>query len=126
MDGSTLEAEMILRKTVFALAGALLMVSLQTAIASPSTLNAPDAKTMGSQGESGVINRIDTVRNQVVISDMVFGFSAALVVRKGGKLAGISSLKPNQKIRFISEFPKPGVSLLASPRTVTEIWIDQD
>jgi hypothetical protein len=76
--------------------------------------------------ESGVISRIDTTKSILVISDMVFSYSAlSLVVHGDGRTSGVTALRPKQKIRFAYELSKPG-STAGAPRMVTEIWIDQD
>ena len=117
---------MTLRKTVFALVGSLCLLPYQTAIAAstPTGMQAPAAEE--ELIESGVINNIDPARSQIVISDIVFGYSAVLIkVHRNGRVSGITSLRPNQKIRYISGERKLGDSLGTS-RTVTEIWIEKD
>jgi hypothetical protein len=74
----------------------------------------------------GVLNRIDTTKNILVISDMVYGFSAlSLRVHGDGHFSGVTSLRPKQKIRFIYDLPKPG-STMDKPRIVTEIWLEKN
>lgn len=117
---------MILRKTVFALVGSLCLLSYQTTIAAstPTSTQTPAAEE--ELIESGVINNIDSARNQIVISDIVFGYSAVLIkVHRNGRISGMTSLRPNQKIRYRSGVRVPGTSLGTSG-TVVEIWVDKD
>ena len=119
---------MILRKTVFALVGSLCLLPYQTAIAAstPTSMQAATAEEVLI--ESGVINNIDPARSQIVISDIVFGYSAVLIkVHRNGRISGMASLRPNQKIRYRSGVRMPGSSLgLGTSGTVMEIWIDKD
>lgn len=120
---------MILRETLFVVAGSLFLLSSQLANAAPAASASASALPITQTEaltEKGVINGIDMARGQMVINDMVFSFSAiTLKVHTGNRVSGVTSLRPNQAIRFISGVRKPG-STLGSPRTVLEIWTDKD
>jgi len=117
---------MTLRKTVFALVGSLCLLPYQTVTAEPAPTSIQETTAEEAQTESGVINSIAPARSQIVISDIVFGYSAVLLkVHRNGRMSGITSLRTNQEIRYKSGVRKPGASLGTS-RTVTEIWIDKD
>lgn len=117
---------MILRKTVFVLVGSFCLPLCQAAIAA-STLTSMQAATAEEEVmESGVINNIDPARSQIVISDVVFGYSTLLTkVYRNGRISGVSSLRPNQKIRYRTGVRLTGTSLGTSG-TVMEIWMDKD
>ena len=74
----------------------------------------------------GTVESIDLAINQVVISDVVYGYSSGrLIVRKGGKrVSGVTALQPNQVVHFKCAPRMPG-SKPAVARTITEIWIDE-
>lgn len=76
--------------------------------------------------QAGVINYIDPAKSRIVISDMVFGYSAlTLKVHEGGRTSSVNSLKADQKIRFAYDLRRLG-STLGEPRVVTDIWIERD
>lgn len=117
---------MMIRKTISVWVLGLYLFSPQIGLTEPTTAGASKAPMQEAPIESGVINRIDTTKNLMVISDMVFGYSAlSLMVHKGEHTSGVTSLRPNQKIRFAHELRKPG-STIGAPKIVTEVWIDQD
>lgn len=115
---------MIPRKTIFAMAGYFLLLSPQLVVAEPTSKDSSSIKLIKDLVESGVINSINSATSQLVISDMTFSYSAmTLIVHRDGRASGITALRPNQKIRFLSGLRKPG-NTLGAARTVTEIWID--
>jgi hypothetical protein len=119
---------MIVRKMLFVSAISLGLLAVQ-AVASeqgqPVTTGSNSANTETECG-GGTVKSIDLAINQVVISDVVYGFSSGrLIVRKGGKrVSGATALQPNQVVHFMCAPRKPGSSLAAG-RTITEIWIDE-
>lgn len=117
---------MIMRKMVFASAISLCLLTCQAVAREQVQPGAVEDKAAQTETESGVINRIDPARSQLVISDMVFDYSPwKLIVRRGESISGVSSLRPNQVVRFICAPRKPGGSLAAG-RTITEIWIEKN
>lgn len=117
---------MILRKVIFTLVGSLCLLSYQTTIAASTPIGVRAHAAEEELIESGVINNIDPARSQIVISDIVFGYSAVLIkVHRNGRISGMTSLRPNQEIRYRRGVRMPGTSL-GAPGTVMEIWVDKD
>lgn len=115
---------MFLDKTLFALTCCFLLLSSQLVAAEPVFTPSSSQKSLRDQAIGGVINRIDKETGQMVISDMTFSYSPlTLVVHSNERTSGITALRPNQKIHFISGLRKPG-STVGAARTVTEIWVD--
>jgi hypothetical protein len=118
---------MIVRKMLFVSAISLGLLAGQ-AVASEQGQASTGGNISNTETEcgGGTVKSIDLAINQVVISDVVYGYpSGRLIVHKGGKRAsGATALQPNQVVHFMCAPRKPGSSLAAG-RTITEIWIDE-
>jgi hypothetical protein len=119
---NTGELNMIVRKMLFVSAISLGLLAGQAEASEQGQL----ATTAEAECGGGTVKSIDLAINQVVISDVVYGYpSGRLIVHKGGKRAsGATALQPNQVVHFMCAPRKPGSSLAAG-RTITEIWIDE-
>lgn len=117
---------MIVRKMVFASVVSLCLMTSQAIAKEPSRPEATADKAGETETESGVINSIDIARNQLVINDQIYDYSPwKLVVRKGERIVGMASLRPNQAVRYLCLPRKPG-SNLGARQTITEVWIDKN
>lgn len=117
---------MIVRKMVFASVISLCLLSFQAVAKEEVRPGVSGSKAAETDEGGGIVNRIDFAMNQIVISNVVYGYSPGkLVVRKDGARApGATSLQPNQVVHFNLAPRKPGRDLSAA-RTITEIWIDE-
>ena len=117
---------MVIRKTISAWICGFCLLSPRAGLAEPVKAETAKEAMQKAPFESGVISRIDTTKRILVISDMVFSYSAlSLVVHGEGHTSGVTALRLNQKIQFAYELRKPG-STAGAPRLVTEVWIEQD
>lgn len=117
---------MIIRKMVFASVVSLCLMTSPAVAREPSQPETAADKAGEAETESGVINSIDSAKNQLVINDRVYDYSPwKLVVRKGDRIVGMASLRPNQSVRYICLPRKPGSSLGAR-QTITEVWIEKN
>lgn len=117
---------MNVRKMVFASVISLCLLSFQAVAKEEVRAGVSGSKAAETDEGGGIVNRIDFAMNQIVISNVVYGYSSGrLVVRKDGKRApGATSLQPNQVVHFNLAPRKPSSDLSAA-RTITEIWIDE-
>lgn len=117
---------MIVRKMLFASVISLCLLSAQAVAKEEARAGVSGSKVQETDEGGGIVNRIDFAMNQIVISNVVYGYSSGrLVVRKEGKRApGATSLQPNQVVHFNLAPRKPG-SDISAVRTITEIWIDE-
>lgn len=120
---------MIMRKSMLVLASSLFLLTYQAVAqerTQPGVHDVHEDKATQAETYYGVVNSIDPARSQLVISDTVYDYSPwKLIVRRGERIAGMSSLRPNQEVRYICLPRKPGSSLSAA-RTITEIWIEKN
>lgn len=119
---------MIVRKILFVSAISLGLLAVQAVASEHGQSATTGAGITNAEAEcgSGTVKSIDLAINQVVISDVVYGYSSGrLIVRKGGKrVSGATALQPNQVVHFMCTPSTPG-NKSAAPRTITEIWIDE-
>ncbi len=77
-----------------------------------------------AEGRSGVINRIDIENGQLVIDDLKYSFSPQqLIVRRGGHIASLKALQPNQRVRYSNKSRIRGGVGNRANRVISEIWI---
>lgn len=117
---------MIVRNLISTLVCGLCVLASSIGFAAPIPEGVGDAKATLGPTQSGVVGRIDSAINHIVINDMVYSYSPlTLVVHRSGHTSGVTSLQPNQKVRFIFELGMRGSG--SSPaRVVKEIWVDKN
>lgn len=117
---------MIMRKMAFTLVISLLLLTGQAVAGEQIQAGVSGSEVEESDDGGGIVKSIDFAMNQIVIGDVVYGYSSGrLIVRKGGqRVSGATSLQPGQVVHFICAPRKPGNKLSAS-RMIAEIWIDE-
>ncbi len=103
-----------------------LSLLVQPAVAkSPPQKGDAERNAVSVDADSGVIGSVDAIKGRIMISDRTYVFSPlTLIVHEAGRASGVTSLRPNQKVRFLATQRKPGMPL-TSTWAISEIWIDE-